>query len=155
MFIPKKTETLVLPSSSTDLIKNLEEIVYTTQNKQDGVSEKDNQRFIGTIEDNAFVLSLKLNKADNFIPLIRGNIEDTSKGSIVFLKYTLFKSTRMFLGFWTILIFLLSFLLIVFQDKPMYGSIALLVSLANYAVTVINFNRKVKLSRAFLMEVFS
>lgn len=155
MFIPKKTETLVLPNSSKELIDRLERIVYTTENKQGDVKEESHHYFIGTIEHNAFVISLKLNKVDNFIPLITGDIENTSKGSIVFLKYRLFKSTRMFLVFWTVLIFLLSFMLIVFQDKTWYGSLALLVSLANYVVTVINFRRKVKVSREYLMKVFS
>ncbi|MDH5368101.1 MAG: hypothetical protein OEW67_14035 [Cyclobacteriaceae bacterium] len=155
MFIPKKTETLVLPNSSRELLDRLDEIVYTTENKLDRANEEDHHLFIGTIEESAFVISLKLNKVDNFIPLINGDIENTSKGSIVFLKYTLFKSTRMFLVFWTVLIFLLSFMLIVFQDKVWYGSLALLVSLANYIVTIVNFRRKVKVSREYLMKVFS
>ncbi|MDH5475331.1 MAG: hypothetical protein OEX22_06540 [Cyclobacteriaceae bacterium] len=152
MFIPKKTETLVLTRSSTELINRLERRVSTPDNKQE--DDKNHYQFIGTIEDNAFVISLKLNKADNFIPIIHGNIEDTSKGSIVFLKYTLFKSTKMFLVFWTILIFLISLMFIVFKGEMWYASLALFVSLANYMVTIINFRRKVSVSRDYLMNLF-
>lgn len=155
MLIPKKTEILVLPTPSWELLKRLNYIVYTTDDKQQEAAENEYHLFTGTIDQNAFVLSLKMKRPDNFIPLIKGNIEDTSKGSIVFLKYTLFKSTRMFLVFWTVLIFILAIILIVLQGKFWYASIALLASIANYAVTMINFGRKLKVSRDYLMKVFS
>lgn len=154
MFIPKKTETLVLPTSSQKLMERLDRIVYTFENKKEDQFEKSSYLFTGTIDHNDFILSLKLQRPDNFIPLITGKIEDTSKGSIVFIKYTLFKSTRMFLVFWTVLIFLLAIVLIAIQGKVWYGSVALMVSLANYSVTVINFRRKVKLSQSYLKKVF-
>lgn len=155
-FIPKETETLVLPTPSQELLNRLDRIVYYADENQDEQAKNDEYHlFTGTIDQNAFVLSLKMKRPDNFIPLIKGNIEDTSKGSIVFLKYTLFRSTRMFLIFWTGLIFVLALILIAMQGKFWYGSIALLVSIANYTVTVINFRRKVKISRDYLMKAFT
>ena len=155
IFLPKETETLVLTTPSQELLKRLDHVVYTAEDKNNESEEEEYQLFTGTIEQNAFVLSLKMKRPDNFIPLIKGNVEDTSKGSIVFLKYTLFKSTRMFLVFWTVIIFILALILIALQGKFWYGSLALLLSLANYTVTVVNFRRKMKVIRDYLMKVFT
>lgn len=155
MFLPQKTETLVLPSSSQEMLQRLERVVYTAEDKLNDVEEDELHVFTGTIFQNAFVISLKLKRPDNFIPIINGNIEDTSKGSIVFLKYRLFKSTKMFLLFWTAVIFILALLLILFQGKVWFAVIAILASIANYLVTVVNFNRKVKQSREYLMDVLT
>ncbi|MTI21878.1 hypothetical protein E1176_12670 [Fulvivirga sp. RKSG066] len=108
--------------------------------------------FIGRVEQSTFRVSLKVDAPENFLPIIDGEIDETSMGCIVYLKFKLFFSSIMFLTLWSaicLLIFL--FFLFIVHEKA-YAITALLVGLANYFVTLFYFSKKVKESHNVLMQ---
>lgn len=64
--------------------------------------------FNGRVSLTGFAISQVVSKPDNFLPLIQGKIEGASTGSLVYLKFRLFPSVKYFLGFWFLLMFMLS-----------------------------------------------
>ena len=147
---PYYFETLVLPISADDvtqiLLKNTGH-----QDKEPNQSKK----FTGLVETPLFRISEKLQRPDNFIPLIKGKIESTTKGSIIFTSYNLLFSTALFVAFWSVITLLLSFLFLFEFNHPLYSAISFGAFLLNYLFTSANFHRKVKGARQTFYNLFT
>ena len=147
---PHYYETLVLPFSSNKVKQILiDNTLVPGDNKN---SEK---KFAGHIEADNFRISEKLNRPDNFIPLIRGSVENTSKGSIIFTSYNLLFSTALFVAFWSFVTLMLSIIFLFKYNQPVYSAIALFAFLFNYLFTSANFHRKVKGARETFYSLFT
>jgi hypothetical protein len=62
------------------------------------------QNLSGKIVPSGFIVTIRLRRPHLFMPVITGRVEQTSKGSIIFLSYNLFPATRLLLLFWTIVL---------------------------------------------------
>lgn len=149
--IPRKRETLILPFPAHQVLGRLsvatQPALLTEPKAGNGI------RFIGQISHTHFKISRKINYPQNYLPLIKGNIEATSRGCIIFLKYKLFFSSLFFFLFWTIVTLIMGLAFLLYSQEYVYAAISFGSGIVNYVVTVLNFHKQVKISRKALDEV--
>ncbi len=136
MIVPFKRETIISSLNTTEIKALLE------------ISLKND--FNGTVSDEGFRLSKKVSYPNNYIPLVCGSLEPSSRGCIIIIRYTLFFSTKLFLVFWTSLCLLIGLFLLFELSELNYSLIAFGGALVNYLVTSANFNKQFKLTRKLL-----
>lgn len=148
---PYNRETIVLPFTAKEALYLIERVTRPVSR----IAEKDNSEilFNGAFFGDSFKISRKVNYPQNYLPLIKGKIETTKLGSIIFLEYELFFSSRMFLGLWTVLSILIAIFLIAYPKEYQYAMISLCMGVLNYVVSLMNFNKQVKESRDVLYNV--
>lgn len=152
--VPKYNEIFVSSLHRQEIVMKLE---LVTQNIK--YSDLENFRinrdcyFIGSVGINGFKLSLRVDKPDSFLPLVKGTIEPTAKGSIIFLHYSFFPSTEFFLGFWSVLSFLLTVFFLSVNQDWVFAALSALVGIGNYTFAFFNFKRKVKQSQKVFIEM--
>ena len=146
--IPHKNETLVLPINALQVISRLSRLTQPANLSASGTGHK--ILFNGYVGSSSFKVSRKVNYPQNYMPIIQGKIEASSRGCIVFLKYNLFFSSLMFFSFWTIMSFIIGIFLIVYSKAYLYAAVSFTAGGLNYLITVLNFNKQVKLSREAL-----
>lgn len=149
--IPHKRETLILPFSANEVISRLS---IVTQPASFTTSKNSNShiRFVGQINHNSFKISRKINYPQNYLPIITGDIEESSRGCIIFLRYKLFFSSLMFFMFWTVMTALIGSFFLVYPKEYLYAALSFISGFINYIVTVLNFHKQVKISRQALDE---
>jgi hypothetical protein len=148
---PTYSEILVSPLPAVEVMKKTlcaTKELNVDDSHQIGVADK--RLFNGAVLKNTFHLSLNIENADSFIPLISGTVEPTKKGCILFIHYSFFPSTVFFLSFWFVVaLFMMVFFLTLHQD----WKLALLCFAAgggNFLFSSSNFRRKVKQSQKVL-----
>ena len=150
MIVPVVKETIVSPLSAEEVHTRLQTIVKRGRSTRWNPEE---HLFMGKLKPNQFDISRILIRPENFMPRIQGRIEESSKGSILFLRYTLEFSTRMFYIFWSLSALFFA-LFLWFYETHLYMSIFALVALiANILITHINFHRHKTKSRKLLLSV--
>lgn len=92
---PNDRETIVKPESPEEV---LFKIASEIQKPFKGLR---GENLTGWVKDSEFQLTIQLRRQHLFMPVVNGSVEKTSKGVIVFLRYTLFPGTRLLLFFWT------------------------------------------------------
>jgi len=93
ILLPAFTETLVLPLDGDEVERRIDEGIQ-------------NRKFIGVVSGGTFSLSAYLIRPPQFQPVVRGRIERSSRGSMIFLRYELLPATRMLLIFVSVLLLL-------------------------------------------------
>ncbi len=152
--LPFSRETIVSSYDAKQLSQRLGKV--TKPSKADawapegGEAEKS---FNGWVKKGRFKLSRKVNRANNFLPLISGKIESSSMGSIVFIEYKLFVWTLSFLVFWLTLTGLFALYFFVYERIYLNAIFSILLGVANYVIAVLNFHKQVKISSRMLHEV--
>lgn len=152
-FFPNQSEILVSPQSKVEVISNLDKVTKNTNFLSYDALKKNKHFFNGNIQEDSFSISLVIDKADSFLPLIKGKIEDTPMGSILFLSYSLFPSSAFFLGFWTIVSLLLCLFFGFVSHNYMYSALSFGFALFNYGFAWAHFRRKIKISQAVFHEI--
>lgn len=109
--------------------------------------------FNGWVKKGRFKLSRKVNRANNFLPMISGKIESSSMGSIVFVRYQLFVWTLSFLIFWSILTGLFALYFFIYERIYVNAFFSLLLGIANYVIALLSFHKEVKNSSQMLHKV--
>ncbi len=94
---PRETETLVLPFSPPEVAQRIEAVL-----DQPFVDDGSHKVVEGSVNHEKFNLNIRTRRHEFFMSLIRGTMEPTSKGTLVFITYTLFPGTRALLTFWTL-----------------------------------------------------
>lgn len=154
-WLPIHTETLVSSFSKKEVMKSLnkvtEEINYL--DRRSGPSK--GVLFNGLVGESGFRISKVVDRGDTFLPLILGDIEDTPRGSIIFLKYRLFPGAIFFLAFWSVVLLAFAALCTWVNPNYTYAVICLALALANYFISNFFFQRQVKLSREIFMKLIS
>jgi hypothetical protein len=150
-------ETLILPYAADQIKKKLVQQIRSVQNIRRPYSTSlmavDVHKFNGFFKKNEFRIFRALQAPQNFIPLVVGKIEPTSKGCIVFLKYKLFLSTRLFLVFWVSVCFFFTFFFLFYYQNTLLAIISLILGLLNYVIAVAGFRMHLKKTREELHEV--
>lgn len=98
--------------------------------------------FNGYFKENRFSLSMFYAYSQNAIPLAHGIVEDTSLGSIIFLRISLFPAARLYLFLFSSLSLIIALVFFLTSEVYFGGSMALLAGIVNYIILTINFHRK-------------
>lgn len=109
----------------------------------------------GWINDDRFELTIRMRRHNFFMPLVTGRIDPTSKGSLLFLTYTLFPATRFFLLFWTVVLPLIG-VIVSYQSKNYWylgGFIFAVIFI--YLVAWSNFRLHLKTTRQMLHHILN
>ena len=149
-----RSETLVLSHSAKEIRRLLE------LNTRPVAGHYANDRFSkhlfnGWVRKNKFCLSRRIKQPDNFIPLMQGKIDETSLGSIVFIRYRLFPSTFYFLIFWSVLTLMIALFFFVIHNLVIYGVISLGLGILNLAITIAKFRKETRKSRMLVNDFFN
>ncbi len=150
-WLPVQNKTIVSPLKAHEVIQILENV--TSPPSLDKKDHLPQSTFIGLVDQYYFRLSKRLKVPENFSPIIIGKVDKTSLGSIITLRYSLFFSSQMFLIFWSAICLIASLLFIFLFNETIYALVALLVGLINYAITIVNFNKKIRESHQSLLSV--
>jgi hypothetical protein len=153
--LPVKEETLVLPYAVDKVSQCLWKATKPVKvgEEMPDISEED-FLFNGRIQKEHFQISRRVPVPENFLPLIKGRIESTPLGCIVFLRYRMFFSTNFFLAFWSTVTFLLGLFFVLYEQRYLYASAAFGLGLLNYTIVIHSFNLQVRKSRQLLDELF-
>lgn len=150
--LPAHHETLVLPKPSEEVFR----ILYHVTSQKVFV-QPDEQRlfFNGWVKVNRFRISMRLRRVNNYVPLVVGQIESTSSGSIVFLDYKLFPSTRLFVTLWSVLI-ILGTLVAWYQTKNLFvPPVGLFIFVAIHLIVRSNFRLQLKPTREKIHDLLT
>jgi hypothetical protein len=144
---PNQRETIVVPHLKEELSLRIDEEIRAAL--RPGVQKN----LTGWISGSAFQLTVRLRRQQLFMPVINGTIESTSKGSIVFLHYTLFPATRFLLLFWTIVLPTVGFFI-----SRQYNNYALLagatgILLLFHGIAWANFRLHLKNTRELMNQI--
>jgi hypothetical protein len=144
---PNQSEVLVSPYSKEEVIVRLNKVTRDVNFLDYEARKANGYSFNGTFEEDRFRVSLVIDKADSFLPLIKGKVESTPIGCILFLEYRLFPSSAFFLAFWSGVTLLMGLFFGFLADKPGYAVLSLALGLGNYLFAWFHLRRKVKVSQ--------
>ncbi|MFL0682338.1 MAG: hypothetical protein ACJLTB_03745 [Algoriphagus aquaeductus] len=102
--IPHHTETLVSPLSKEEVLGHLMRVTREVNFLDSRTYQNDQIKFNGMVGREGFRISRAIKKGETFLPLLIGKLENTPRGSIIFLEYRLFPSALFFLIFWSIVL---------------------------------------------------
>lgn len=155
-FLPYQNSILVLPLVAQEVENKLVRRTKTLSPETFHTFQSINHPlFNGWIKENKFKISRRITHPENFLPLIVGKIEPTSKGCILFIRYQMFPGILFFIVFFCVVILLTSVFFLVFQKNLVTFIFLLLVSVGLYIIAIMDFNQKVKISRKLLERVLS
>ncbi len=150
MLVPYRKETMVLPIPVGEALAHLSKV---TRPVSRSVKKGETQfLFNGSVEQGRFTISRRVDYPNNYIPLIKAYVEDSTRGCILFLEYSLFFSSFMFLVFWSVISVLLGLFLLFYAHEINYAMVAWGAGILNYVVTLMNFRKQYTISRKLLLE---
>jgi hypothetical protein len=151
---PYHSEVLVSALSTMEVERRLEKVTQDVNFLDYEQRIRKGFKFNGRVDEGSFRLSLAIDKPDSFLPLILGNIEETPKGCILFLRYRLFPSSSFFLGFWTVVTLVLT-VFFGLSHKPIYAGFCFLACIGNYSFAWNYFKRKIKISQEIFHRILN
>lgn len=149
--LPIQNETIVSSLQAEEVVQLIRSVTSPPTLDKNEIAV--NSEFIGTVEGFTFKLSKRLKVPENFCPIILGQVDSTSLGSILHLRFRLFFSSQLFLTFWSIISITAFALFLFLFNEIIYAGLALVVGLLNYTVSVISFKKKVNESHEQLLDV--
>lgn len=135
---PAREKTLVSSLTKEEVIIKIAQRTKIINN--DWIPDK--PWFNGHFTNDTFRLSLFVNYSQNYLPLVKGRVEDTSLGSILFLKLRLFPAAKLYLIIFTILSLLIGLVFLLLSGSMTSGILSFLIGLLNYLLLTVNFHRK-------------
>jgi hypothetical protein len=154
--LPFRSETLVSPLSKEVVQSKLARVTRPTLEKghKGGIDVRLGQSlFNGQVGEGTFSISRVLRKGDTFLPLLSGRVEATPRGSLIFLRYSMFPSARLFLLFWTLILLALAMAYSMGLQQVGKGLVCFALSGLNYGLALFFFHRQVRRSRELFLEV--
>ncbi|WP_035468037.1 hypothetical protein [Algoriphagus mannitolivorans] len=154
--LPYHTETLVSVLSKKEVLGHLMRVTREV-NFLDSRTQvlPDSIKFNGMIGQEGFRISRVVKKGETFLPLIRGEVEETPRGSIIFLKFQLFPTTVFFLAFWSIVLLAFSGFYFFGIKNPIYGLLCLCLGIVNYLLGMFFFHRQIKMTRKVFHDLIN
>lgn len=153
--VPFHTETFVSSLSKKEVLGHLSRVTSEVNFLDKRTQGGRGVLFYGMVGHNIFRISEAIQKGDTFLPLILGKVEETPRGSIIFLKYRLFPGAIFFLGFWTVILAMFAGYYFGVMDHYFYGGICVVLAIFNYLLTLFLFKRRVKASRKIFYNLIS
>lgn len=153
--IPYHSETLVSALSKNEVLGHLIRVTSEVNYLDQRARTNKKILFNGMVGQAGFRISKVVDKGDTFLPLVIGEVEETPRGSIIFLKYRLFPGAIFFLAFWSVI--LLAFAAYFFSYVENYNSaaICLVLAICNYGLAMYFFDRQVKASRKVFHQLIN
>lgn len=155
--LPFRSETFVSPLSKEVVQSKLARVTRPTLEKghKGGIDFRlgTQSLFNGQVGEGTFSISRVLRKGDTFLPLISGKVEPTPRGSLIFLRYSMFPSARLFLLFWTLILLALAVAYSMGLQQVGKGLVCFALSGFNYGLALFFFHRQVRRSRELFLEV--
>ena len=151
-WLPTFRETLILPRTARDIYQRLS---VSTSVKPFVQPDESELLFNGWVKEDRLRISLRLRRANYYIPLVIGQIEESSTGCILLIQYKLFPSTRLLLQLWTIFI-LLGGAMGFYQTHNVYvlfGAVAILGTI--YFITWSNFKIHLNTTREAIHRIIA
>lgn len=152
--LPHATETLVVALPAPVVAQRLNATTTHSLRMQNAIRSR-KILFTGYVFEDHFSIARKITRPNNYLPLVKGRIEATSSGCILFLTYTLFRSTKVYLIGWTLLSILTGIFAVYLYQEILIGSAAFGLSIAIMAVAWANFNIQLKITRQTLQKVLA
>jgi len=109
--------------------------------------------FNGQIGTDGFRISLIVRTPQNGLPLTIGTVENTSLGSLIFIKCQLFPAAKLYLKFSTLLCMAIGGIFLLLANSIKIALIALLIATVNYYVLSLNFQKKAQQTIETLKDV--
>jgi hypothetical protein len=150
--LPYKNSILILPHKADEIAYKLRRRIKPLT---DHSSVSNHFLFNGWIRNYKFRISKRIQYADNFLPLIIGKIEATSKGSILFITYRMFPSTLFYLGFLSLMLLLACLFFLLAEKNWLTAGSLFLLLLGIYIISVLDFQQKVRISSRLLEKTLS
>lgn len=148
---PFLKQTLVSPFSKDEVLIKIRD--KTQLIHSDTLSE--NSIFNGAVSENHFTISLKINYSQNALPLVIGVVEDTSRGSVIFLKIKLFPAAALYIYTFSVLSVFIGMVFLTLSNYPIGSFVSFFIALANYLILNINFHRTAGETMKTLREILS
>lgn len=152
---PTHSETIVSAFNRKEVLTKLNQVTQNVNYLDFEGTNKKNHQFNGIVQEDSFRISLVIDKADSFLPLITGKIESTAAGCILFLSYRLFPGASFFLGFWSVIILAMSIFFFLGKSDPVYGLLCLGIGLVNYLFACLHFKRKIRKSQSLFYNLLN
>lgn len=151
--LPHHYETFVLTQPAQTVVTKIASVSTSRLLLQN--QEGSQYVFTGWVREDRFRISMKVNRPNNYLPLVKGKIESTSSGSLLFLNYVLFPSTKMFLLSWNLFILLIGLIASYQYGNLIYGASAVSLVVLIFWIAWSNFKIQLKLTRQLLLDVLS
>lgn len=98
---------------------------------------------------------MRVNRPNSFLPIVRGRIEATHSGCLIFMKAALFPSTRVYMVFWLLFVPAAGLIAMRQYDSFLPLIIAVVVDLAVLWIAWANFRIQFRLSMKAFDEVLN
>jgi hypothetical protein len=154
-FFPNHSEVLVSSWTKEEVMERVDLVTRDANFLEYELEKNKGYQFNGTLGRDSFRLSLVITKADSFLPLIKGKLESTPKGCILFLRYSLFPGSVFFLGFWSVMTVILAIFFAMVAGNFLFSGISLAVGIGNYLFAWNHFKRKIKISQEIFHELLN
>lgn len=154
-FVPAFSETLVLAYSAKEAKEQLK--INVKPSPDDAFIPKLHEQdylFTGWVRNGKFRIIRNLGRPENFMPSLKGRIESTSNGSIIFLNYRLNFSSVLFLSLWSLITVSMALIFVMVYEHILYATISILAGIINYTFTTFSFQRQVKKTRKVFHSIF-
>ncbi len=155
---PGKSEIVVSNLPGHEVFRRLHLAVkpadfQSFQNRSLGHDPEEVFLFNGKVGETGFAISKVVQKPDNFLPLIKGKVEQSSTGSLVYITYSLFPSVKFFLGFWFILMLLFSMISYAQGEGLFTVFLPIIILIASFWVILSRFKSAYEKSRKELLRL--
>jgi hypothetical protein len=148
-FLPAYHETLVLPLTVAEVFERL-----SAATSSQGESERQ-IIFNGWVKEDRFRVSIRQRRPSNYIPLVTGQVEFTSRGCIIFTDYKLFPAVRLFVTFWSLLIVIGSIVIGFQYSNVIYTLVGLGILALILWIVWSNFKLQVTPTRKVLLDTLT
>jgi len=152
---PYHSETLVSALSKQEVLGHLIRVTAEVNYLDQRTRGNKAILFNGMVGQKGFRISKAVDKGNTFLPLVLGQVEETPRGSIIFLEYKLFPGAIFFLAFWTVILFGFVFFFFALAQNFNYGAICLALVIVNYGLAIYFFGRQVKASRKVFHQLIN
>jgi len=153
--VPFHTETFVSALSKKEVLGHLSRVTAEVNYLDKRTQGDPKLLFYGMVGQRGFSISKAIQKGDTFLPMLLGKVEETPRGSIIFLKYRLFPGAILFLAFWSVILLVFSGYYFGVTAQYFYGAICLGLAIFNYFLALFFFQRQVKSSREIFYNFIS
>ena len=140
--LPSISETMVLTLAAEEVAQRL----------KNGVSD---QIFQGAVADTKFRINVRVIRPTQFQPVIKGRVEATSRGSILFLQYSLLPSTQVYLIFWSAVMLTASGFAAYAEGNVLWVGVGVAMAWVIRSIAYSNLKLQVAPARSRLLEQLS
>lgn len=150
--LPNSSRTIVTILELSEVYDRLRSATTKQALTQNSISAR-KIAFVGTIQPDRFTISLKVTRPNNFLPVVRGRLESTHSGCLIFMKLGLFPSTRTYLIFWLLFVLVAGLIVSRQYESPLLLAAPLLLDLIILWIAWTNFNMQLRFTMRALDEV--